>query len=41
MNEQAQVVRTKRTPQVPLYASPWVALFLILKKELTQPRPAR
>jgi len=34
--------KTKRTnakPRAPLYASPWVALYTVLRQELMQTRP--
>lgn len=27
--------------ETPLFASPWIALFLVLRKEFTQPRTTR
>jgi hypothetical protein len=31
----------KNQLQVPLFASPWMALFFVLRQELAQPRPAK
>jgi hypothetical protein len=33
-----QIERKKIKPRVPIFASPWVALFLVLRDELTLPR---
>jgi hypothetical protein len=37
-NYQADMQNTK--PRLPLFSSPWMALFLVLRQELTQSRPA-
>ena len=39
MNTQSQAVMKRRTREVPLYASPWMALFFVLRREWMSPRP--
>jgi len=41
MNAQNQMELKEMRSEAPLFASPWVALFLVLRKEFTQSRPAR
>jgi hypothetical protein len=38
MNTSHQATMQKIKPRVPLFASPWLALFFVLRDELTQPR---
>jgi hypothetical protein len=38
MNIQSQAVLKKRTREAPLFASPWMALFLLLRREWATPR---
>jgi hypothetical protein len=33
--------KRERNHEAPLFASPWIALFLVLRKEWSQPRTAR
>ena len=37
MNAHAQALRARKK-EMPLFESPWVALFLLLRRELSQPR---
>jgi len=46
ITEHASPTRSNDGPQIhrkpnraPLYASPWVALFILLRREVRQPRP--
>jgi len=39
MNTNYQAENQKEKPRLPLFSSPWMALFLVLRDELTQPRP--
>jgi len=41
MNTYAQIAENKKKHQAPLFASPWMALFLVLRKEFTQQRPGK
>ena len=34
-------LKRQRNGEAPLFASPWVALFLVLRKEWSQPRTVR
>lgn len=38
MNTQTQAVMPKARKDAPLFASTWVALYVLLRRELTQPR---
>ena len=37
MNAHAQALKARKR-EMPLFESPWVALFLLLRRELSQPR---
>jgi len=40
MNSYQPVNKLPRSkPRTPIYASPWVALYLVLRDEVMQPRP--
>ncbi len=38
MNKPSQNKVATKKPETPLFASPWMALFLVLRRELSQPR---
>lgn len=40
MNTNRQEKMKKPRPRVPMFGSMWVTLFLVLRYELQQPRPA-
>ena len=41
MNTHSQAVLRRRSREAPLFASPWMALFLLLRKEWLAPRSSR
>jgi hypothetical protein len=41
MNANYEVKTEKTNPDMPLFGSPWMALFFVLRRELTQPRPEK
>ena len=38
MDTRAPATRPRRSRDLPLFASPWMALFVLLRRELTSPR---
>lgn len=38
MNTHSQAVMPKHRKDAPLFASPWMALYFLLRRELSQPR---
>jgi hypothetical protein len=38
MDTRAPATRPRRKRDLPLFASPWMALFVLLRRELTTPR---
>lgn len=41
MNAQSQAVLNKQHREAPLFASPWMALFLLIRREWKAPRSRR
>lgn len=39
MNKNYQAEMQKPKARLPLFSSPWMALFLVLRQEMTQARP--
>ncbi len=41
MNSNRQPRAKRNADRIPLYSSPWIALFFVLRNEFSQPRPVR